>query len=96
MFGLSVPLLFAVCWIAINFTIKAEQHSEVQAAADAEAPAEAQQSSLSQQCTSNIQNAAIGTARAQLRPFDFITTPDVISANEDLSHNTVTVSITRC
>ena len=94
MFGLSVPIRFAVCWIAINFTIMAEQHSEVQGAADAAALAGAQQFSLSQQSTSNIQNAAIGMARAQPRPFDFVTTPDVISANVDPSHDTMAVSIT--
>ncbi len=95
MFGLSVPIPFAVCWIAINFALMVVQHTEVQAAADAGALAGAQHFSLSQQTTSNIQNAARSMARAQLHAFDFVTIPDVVTANVDLSHNNVTVSIKR-
>jgi Flp pilus assembly protein TadG len=95
LFGLSVPLLFTVCWVAVNFAMMSTQRSMVQSAADAAALAAAQQFSLSQQSAANIQSTALGIAHANLPDNDFLASPDVVSANVDLARTTVTVSIKR-
>jgi len=95
MFALSLPVLFAACWIAANYALMATQRAEVQAAADVGAVVGAQQFALSQQTVASIQNAAVGMARENLHPTDLAANADVIAADVNLTQSAVTVSITR-
>ena len=94
-------MLFAGCWIAVNYAVMVTQQSEAQAdagaiaIASAVAIAGARQFALSQQTVASVQNVAVATARGSLPATDLAASPDAVSANVDLVKATVTVSITR-
>jgi Flp pilus assembly protein TadG len=95
LFALTLPVLAAACWAAINIANMSSQRTAAQGAADAAALTGARMMALSNVSSASVQQSTISFAQAQLSTNVDLAAPDQISANVDVGNSTVTVSIAR-
>ncbi len=95
LFALTLPVLVAATWVAINYGYMTSQRGSAQAAADAAALAGARVMSLSNVTSASVQQSVAGMAQSQLPQDVALAAPDQVTADVDVDNSTVTVSITR-
>ena len=94
-FAVSLPVVFAAAWLAINIQFLVAQQSKMQSAADTAVLAAAKQLSLSNVTVASVQQVAISFATDNMPPNPFPAGADQVAASVNTVAGTVTVTVTR-